>query len=174
MSGRPPSSQSRWPRSSLEKWHNPARPSRARFQVAEGVEGFQSPELMAQIAEARWKIGDTAEARAILRKAFERSKPLINQYPQVNNIITQVQLEVGDLDGALQTARMSLDDKGELILHSDVVRQLVRAHSAAIGPRPALAEWLKSARSPVLRAYALLGAAEAAALTTNPKPPVQP
>ena len=88
---------------------------------------FPAAEILAKIAEARWKAGDTAEARAILHEAFERSGPLDNQYSQVNDIITQAQLAVGDLDGALQTARASINERGELILDDDMVRQLVRA-----------------------------------------------
>jgi thiol-disulfide isomerase/thioredoxin len=146
---------------------------RAR-QATENLGAFPAAEILAKIAEARWKAGDLAEARAILREAFERSGPLDNQFPQVNDIITQVQLDVGDFDGALQTARASVNELGELVLSADVVRRLVRAHAATIGPRAALTEWLKSARSPSHRAHAILGAAEAAAAATAPKPPVQP
>ncbi len=144
--------------------------SRETFQRAlmatEHIEGFQRPELMAKIAEAHWKAGETAEARVILRHAFERARPFKDQFPQVDNIIVQVQLEAGDLDGAIETARTSQQERGELVLYPETFRQLVRAQATAIGPRPALAEWWKSVKSPMLRAYAFLGAAEA---TADPK-----
>jgi hypothetical protein len=144
--------------------------SKLALQVADDIKGFQSPEIMAKIAEASWKAGETAEARVILRNAFERSKPLKDQFPQVDNIITQVQVEIGDLEGALQTARASLNERGELVLYPEIFRQLVRARAAANGPRSALAEWWNSIRSPLLRSYALLGAAEAAAESENRRP----
>jgi tetratricopeptide (TPR) repeat protein len=138
--------------------------------AASSLETFLGAEVLAKIAQARRKAGETPEARVILRKAFERTGPHKTLFTQVNDIITQVQLEAGDLDGALQTARASRDDQGEIVLYPGIFRQLVRAHAMAIGPRAALAEWLKSARSPLLRAYAILGAAEAAAALANPNP----
>jgi tetratricopeptide (TPR) repeat protein len=143
------------------------------LEVTGRIEGFQRPETMAQIAEARWQAGETAEARVILRHALERARPLKDQFPQVDNLIVEVQIKAGDLDGALETARASHRERAELVLNPEVLRQLVRARAAKIGPRPALEEWWKSVQSPLARAYVLLGAAEAAA-NGIPKPPVQP
>lgn len=139
--------------------------------AADHIEGFQRPELMAKIAEARWKIGETAEAREILRRALDRARPLDKQFPQVDNAIIQVQIEVGDVDGALETARASHRERNELVLYPEVFRQLVRARARTNGPRPAVEEWWKRVKSPLLRAYAMLGAAES---TTIPEPAAKP
>jgi len=144
------------------------------LEVTEHIEGFQRPEILAKIAEARWKAGETAEARVSLRRALERARPLKDQFPQVDNLIVQVQIEAGDLDGALETARASQQERAELVIYPEVFRQLVRARAAKIGPRPALEEWWKSVESPLHRAYAILGTAEAATATTIPNSPVQP
>ncbi|MHB1556187.1 MAG: hypothetical protein ACYC61_01780 [Isosphaeraceae bacterium] len=139
--------------------------------VADHIEGFQRPELMAKIAEAHWKAGQIVEAREILRHALDRVRPLEKQFPQVDNAIIQVQIEVGDVDGALETARASHREPNELVLYPEVFRQLVHARARTIGPRSAVEEWWNRVKSPLLRAYAILGAAEAA---TIPEPARKP
>jgi tetratricopeptide (TPR) repeat protein len=119
-------------------------------------------ERMAEVAEARWRAGDSAEAKAILREAFQRIGTLESRFPQVYNTIVQTQLKVGDLEGAFQTAKASRNDQGELVLNPDPLRALVAARAASIGPRAAAEEGFKLTASPELRAHILLGAAEAA------------
>ena len=46
-------------------------------------------------------------------------------------MITQTQLEISDLDGALETARASRDAEGHPILRPGVLRQVVRAQAIA-------------------------------------------
>ena len=99
-----------------------------------------------------------------------RCKSLGGCFPQVNDIITQTQLEIGDLDGALETARASRDVQGYPILRPDVLRQLVRAQAAAGNPRDAAIEWYRVTTSPVQRASILLGAAEARPAAPSPDP----
>ena len=130
--------------------------------ITRGLEPFPGSEIMAGIAEAQWKAGQTNEARTVLREAFERFKPLSSSFPQVYDLITQTQVKISDLDGALKTARACHNDQGEITLRPDVLREVVRAQSGASSPAAAVAEWYKLARSPVHRAYVILGAAEAA------------
>ena len=132
------------------------------LRITRGLEPFPGSEIMASIAESQWKADQTTEARSALREAFERFKPQASGFPQVYNLITQTQVKVGDLDGALQTARACRNEQGEVTLRPDVLREVVRAQAAASSPPAAVAEWYKLTRSPVHRAYVLLGAAEAA------------
>jgi tetratricopeptide (TPR) repeat protein len=141
------------------------------LDVTRGLQDFPAAEIMAQIAGARWRAGETGEAQKILREAFTRCKSLHGGFPQVNDVITQTELEIGDLDGALETARASRDAEGHLILRPDVLRQVVRAQATASSPRAAAADWYSVTTSPVHRAYILLGSAEAAA--SLPVPEVQ-
>jgi tetratricopeptide (TPR) repeat protein len=135
--------------------------------------GVSSAEIMANIALARWRAGQTAEAKAVGRAANDRSRSLYYHFRQLNDAITQAQLKIGDLEGAVQTARAACE-LGELDMSPDTVRELIRAHAAATSPKTALAEWLKFRHSPLLKAYALLGAAEAATAPRIPKPSDRP
>jgi tetratricopeptide (TPR) repeat protein len=119
-------------------------------------------ELMAQVAEARWRAGDPAAAKANLHEAFQRIGAVDRGFPQAYNTIALTQLKVGDLEGALQTVRAARNDQGELMLNPDVLRELVIAQAGASGPGVVVAEWFKRTTSPVHRAYILLGAASAA------------
>ena len=121
---------------------------------------------MSQIAEYQWKAGQTAEAKSVLREAFERFKPQASGFPQVYDLITQTQVKIGDLDGAIQMRRSCRTDQGELALRPDVLREVVRAQGGASSPPAVVAEWYERSAIPVHRAYVLLGAAEAA----SPKP----
>ena len=123
---------------------------------------------MAQIAGARSSAGETEEPRQILREAFTRCKSLAGGFPQVNEIITRTQLEIGDLDGALETARASKDADGRLILGANVLRKLVCAQANEGSPLAAAVEWYNKTTSPVHRAYILLGAAEAGSSPPEP------
>ncbi len=135
--------------------------------------GVSSAEIMANIALARWRAGQTAEAKALGRAASDRSRSLYYHFRQLNDVITQAQLRIGDLEGAVQTARAACE-LGELDMSPETVRELIRAHAVATSPKAALAEWLKFGHSPLLKAYALLGAAEAAIKPGIPKPPDRP
>jgi tetratricopeptide (TPR) repeat protein len=144
-----------------------AAQSRATFEralrITRRLDPFPGSEILARIAEAHWKAGQTTEARSMLREAFERFKPHASGFPQVYDLITQTEVKIGDLDGALQTARACRNAQGEITLRPDVLREVVRAQSALSSPSAAVAEWYRITRSPVYRAYALLGAAEAVA-----------
>jgi tetratricopeptide (TPR) repeat protein len=143
-----------------------AEPSRKTFEraleLAAEKPPFPGAELMAEVARARRKAGEAPEAAKILRQASERAKFLGKGFPQVNNLIAEVQVEVGDLAGAMETARSSRDDQGELTIRPEILRSLVRAQASASSPRAAAVEWFGLTRSPVHRGYVLLGAAEAA------------
>jgi tetratricopeptide (TPR) repeat protein len=129
--------------------------------VTRGLPSFPGAEITARIGEACWKAGESEQAKKILREAAKNWRSHGGGLPQVDNLIAQTQLEIGDLEGVLETARASRGATGEPVL-PDMLQQLVRAQAAAKGARPALAEWFENTKPPVLRAYALLGAAEAA------------
>lgn len=139
------------------------------LRIARGLQLFPGSEIMAQVAERQWQAGSAVDARNVLREAFERFKPQASGFPQVYDLIIQTQVKIGDLDGALQTARNCRNDKGEPTLRPDVLRELVRAQAASTSPSAIVAEWYKLTRSPLYRAYILLGAAEAA--STDRAPP---
>jgi len=139
------------------------------LRITRSLEPFPGAEIMARIAEAHWKAGQANEAKSILREAFERFKPHASGFPQVYVLITQTQVKIGDLDGALQTARACRNGQGEITLRPDVLREVVRAQSAVSSPPAAVAEWYKITRSPIYRAYILLGAAEATSPGHDPR-----
>ncbi len=112
--------------------------------------GVSSAEIMANIALTRWRAGQTAEAKAVGRAASERSRSLYYHFRRLNDAITQAQLRIGDLEGAVQTARAACE-LGELDMSPETVRELIRAHAAATSPKKALAEWLKFGHSPLLK-----------------------
>ena len=104
---------------------------------------------MAQVVERQWRAGQEADARIVLQKAFERYKPQSMSFPQVYDRIIEIQMKVGDLDGALQTAHACHNDQGELTLRPDVLRGLVQAQAASSSPSVTVADWYKLTRSPL-------------------------
>jgi tetratricopeptide (TPR) repeat protein/peroxiredoxin len=136
--------------------------SRATFgralRDADDAEDFRAAECLAKVAQAQWEAGDEAAARKSLHEASGRIAGR-DHNTQVDDLMTQAFLNLGDFDGAWEVARHAHDDHGGLTLSPDVVRQLARAESHSTDASRALG-WVTKETSPVLRAYALLGVVE--------------
>jgi tetratricopeptide (TPR) repeat protein/peroxiredoxin len=136
--------------------------SRATFaralRDADDAEDFPAAEFLARLARAQCETGDEAAARKSLNEATGRIAGR-GHNPDVDDLLTQAFLDLGDLDKALETARNAHNDQGGLSLSPDIVRQLARAESRSGDASRALG-WVTKETSPVLRAYALLGVLE--------------
>ena len=119
------------------------------LKIARSLQPCPGSEIMAQVVERQWRAGQEADARIVLQKAFERYKPQSMSFPQVYDRIIEIQMKVGDLDGALQTAHACHNDQGELTLRPDVLRGLVQAQAASSSPSVTVADWYKLTRSPL-------------------------
>jgi len=136
--------------------------SRATFERAlrdaDDADDFPAAECLAKIAQAQREAGDDAAARRSLYEASGRIAGR-DHNPEVDDLVAQAFLDLGDLDRALDTALDARDGRGALTLSPDVVRQLARAESRSGAASRALG-WVTKETSPVLRAYALLGVVE--------------
>jgi tetratricopeptide (TPR) repeat protein len=125
---------------------------------ADDSEDFPAAELLARLARAQRETGAEAAARKSLNEATSRIAGR-GHNPDVDDLLTQAFLDLGDLDKALETARNAHNDQGGLGLSPDTVRQLARAESRSGDASHALV-WVTKETSPVLRTYALLGVLE--------------
>ena len=117
--------------------------SRASFERAlrdaDDAEDFRAAEVLATVAQAQREAGDEAAARKSLHEASGRIAGR-DHNSQVDDLMTQAFLNLGDFDRALEIARHAHDDQGGLTLSPDVVRQLARAeiHSTGASRAPRL------------------------------------
>lgn len=139
--------------------------SRATFeralQAADRAGDRAAAECLAKIALAQWEAGEGTAARASLREADDRIAGLEHDNPQLNDLLLQARLELGDRAGALAFAQAARDDQAHLTLSPESARRLARELVRAGDPKHAL-DWLIGEASPLLRTYALLGALEGA------------
>jgi len=136
--------------------------SRATFERAlrdaDDADDFRAAECLAKVAQAQQEAGDEAAARKSLHEASGRVAGR-DHNTQVDDLMTQAFLDLGDFDRALELARHAHDDRGGLTLSPDVVRQLARVEGHS-GDASCALGWVTKETSPVLRAYALLGVFE--------------
>jgi tetratricopeptide (TPR) repeat protein len=128
------------------------------LREAEDAEDFRAAECLAKVAQAQQEAGDEAAARKSLHEASGRIAGR-DHNTQVDDLMTQAFLNLGELDKALELARHAHNDRGGLSLSPDVVRQLARAESHSTEASRTLG-WVTKETSPVLRVYALLGVVE--------------